>query len=249
MKKIKYLIVSLLILPLACSEEPIVETGLISGKLQYKNAITGVIEDVPAGTPVSVKFETPDGFSFYDYSFKTTQKGLYSLKPNVKGTYTLSFAHPDTIMQFNTALVEKLDVDTLRNEESGVIRYTVEHSFILDEGHTFHDVDMLLFAKTTSLKLILHDENKNPLLDIKVCIYDNETFATANSPYCGGALGYLSSDKKGEVLFVGLNAKKYYFNARGNIGVVAVDNQFVDSINESDELIQDVVNTVEVELK
>lgn len=60
-------------------------------------------------------------------------------------------------MQFNKALVETQDVDTLRNEESDVIRYTGEQSFTLDDRHSFHDVDVVLSAKTASLRLILQD--------------------------------------------------------------------------------------------
>jgi hypothetical protein len=252
------IIQSLLLIPIllaaACDYEPIefIKPALVSGKLEYQDIRSG-IRKVPAGTRVEVQFKS-DGKSHYNYSFKTKEDGLYQFEPQVEGTYIVTVMLVDTIDQFSSALVVKEDIDTMRSDETDTVVYKSTDSFEMSKKFFKKDTniitkDISLKQAGTVLKITLTDENKNPLRNIRVCIYNNEKLAADNSPYCGGSLAYLSSDENGVVIFTGLEERPYYANARGNVGSVSLDNQYDNAAKTIAKLMKNQVNEAVIVLK
>lgn len=253
MKNILTAFIFVLIIISSCDDKiDFINQSEIHGDLRYNDIVTETEKPVPAGSSVIVNYIEfkKNQSNAPTYSFVTTGVGKYEFKPQVEGVYTLSFSFTDTIQQYNSDLAQKEDVDTTRADKSNVINYSGQLTSVkVDEDNKFYKHDMSLVASETGLKLLVTDEQKNPLREIKVCIYDNKTYADLNSPYCGGSLSYLSTNEQGEVIFIGLQPKVYYFNARGKIGVVNINNQWSDQMKSSDALVQGIISRKEVVLK
>lgn len=233
----------------SCDTIHIPTAAQITGRLFYIDPITGKEIDAPQNTPVKVAFNT-NGIQYYGYSFKTTDEGRLYFQPSVAGSYDLIVTVTDSVLQFDpTIVVPKEDLDSTRKAEYALIDFTDSTHFQIGRGNSFFSQDFKLMQDMTSLLLILKDEAGNTLKGMRVCIYDNETFASENSPYCGGALAYLETNEKGEALFTGLQPKVYYVNARGTVGKVNINNQFTDAIKTTDALQKGTVSSKEIILK
>ncbi|MDX5422136.1 MAG: hypothetical protein LPK14_07775 [Hymenobacteraceae bacterium] len=221
----------------------------IYGSLLYQDLATGAVRLVPAGAAVQALY-VGDG-NAPAQAFKTSEAGKFSFRPQVEGTYALRFTFEDTLQQYRAALVEKQDRDTARVDAGKRIRYTGEIPSVKVEGNNkFYAQEVILQATAqTGLKLIVTDEQKNPLRDVRVCLYANKAFADQNAPYCGGSLAYLSTNESGEVFFAGLEPKAYYVNARGTIGAVRVNNKWSEEMGVTVSLVAGQVVSDTVVLK
>jgi hypothetical protein len=226
MKKYWSLPLAVLGLLVACDNDNnvnILKSAAVRGKLTYTGIGTSSSQSVPKGTKVAVvKFKADDYKTVVtsaDYSFVTADAGQYIFRPQLAGWYELSAILSDTTLQFDSDLVVKEDLDTLRAKEFATITYSGTGQVSVDGGdYSSKDLDINLSSQQVVLKLTVVDEKDNPLPSMRVCIYDNDDFGAANAPYCGGSRAYLETNKDGVVLFAGLPVNNYYVNVRGEVG-------------------------------
>lgn len=254
MKNISIAFIIVFIIIVSCEDRiDFISHSLVHGELLYKDIITGTDKPVPVGASVNVKYRKEAGGDESiapNSTFITSESGKYKFNPQVNGEYTLSFTFNDTIQQYRAELVETVDLDTTKTDVSKVISYSGEvPSVKVEDDNEFHKEDLVLQASETSLKLVVTDEDENPLSGVRVCLYESKTYADKNSPYCGGSIAYLSSNEMGEVFFTGLKEKVYYYNARGNIGVVNINNQWSEQMKVSKALTKGETTTEKIVLK
>jgi hypothetical protein len=240
----------ILLFAIACDERvDLIQSGLVTGKITYVNERTGTATDVPKGTPVRVIFNA-NASPYYGYSFKTSEDGVYSFRPQVGGTYDLVVSLRDTLVQFDAGLVvAQLDLDPERKSEYLTIEYKDSVHLAVSEKSKILSKNISLIQTATNLRLSVKDELGNPVRSARVCLYDNASFADKNSPYCGGSISYLSSNENGEVFFTGLSGREYFVVARGKVGNVSLDNQFAGSVKSIGVLAVKKTNMRDVILK
>lgn len=228
--KRNYLLTSILffsfVLFLNCdndNEVAYVGEATIAAKLQFSEAISGRLTDVPAGARVSIYYEnSPTAL----YSGATTEGGLFTYKAPAIGKYHMIVQRKDTILQFNSTLVKQADIDTLRSNEFEYISYTGSDDFQIQKNSRVERT-IVLEPALTAIRLKTKDQAGNVLRNVSFCVYDNVDFYNSNFPYCGGSIKYLSTNNEGIALLTGLNANTmYYINAKGKIGVVEVSNHY-----------------------
>lgn len=231
----------------SCKKVEYVESNVVYGTLSYNDLLKGV-QPVPPGQKVNVLIN--DSLSSL-YSFTTSEAGKYSFIPTVKGNYTFEFKYTDTLLQYNASLVEKADLDTLRKNSYQPILYDFKSSSAIEieKRDKSFQRNVTLQHKETGIRLQMVDEQDHALTEVKVCIYANEKFAAVNAPYCGGCMAYLSSDKNGQVSFVGLQAQPYFINARARIGIASVTNQHAAEMKTTGVLQSGVISTKKIVLK
>lgn len=223
-----------IIFAVACVKNKIdfVNGSQISGTLTYENLSLGK-KAAPAGSKVNVYFNnSKDPVS----SFLTTDSGKYEFSPQSKGIYTLTFSVIDTVTTFDSTLVQPMDLDTLRKSVSSPVFYMTTAkpiSVTVSADQKVYTQDVDLSTAITALKLLITDGKGVPLPGARVCVYNNQTFASQNAPYCGGCLAYLSTDINGEIVFTGLPIGTYYINARDDVGVVHINNQFSGGVKSA----------------
>jgi len=221
-------------LAIACVKNKIdfVNGSQISGQLTYEDIVSGK-KAAPAGTKVSVFFEkntTPAS------TFLTTDSGKYVFTPQSKGSYRLTFSVVDTVLNYDAALIQKADIDSTRKSASHVVFYNKTAKDItasVSDDKSIYTVDVDLTAVETGLKLLVNDSKGNPIPGARVCLYSNQTFASQNAPNCGGCLVYLSTDVNGQIVFTGITPGTYYINARADVGVIHLNNQFSGSVKSA----------------
>lgn len=196
----------------------------INGALKY-HSIDGTEKPVPAGARVTVSLI--DDLAPLT-TFVTTSDGKFSYNTMSKGKYSLMFSFTDTTLRYDAALVQKTDIDTTRPSNKVAISYSNFKPLVVDvsESDNSSKQDITLTSTETGVKLLVTDDQNNPVIGARVCLYSNKTFAEQNAPYCGGCLAYLASDNQGVVYFTGLTAQAYYINARASIGKVNLTNQY-----------------------
>jgi hypothetical protein len=234
----------------ACVKNKIdfVNGSQISGKLTYENLSLGKIA-APAGTKVNVYFNNNVDPTF---TFLTTDSGKYVFSPQSKGKYTFKFSVIDTVMTYDSTLVQKADIDTTRKSSSAPVFYstTVKPVTIsVNSDQTVYTEDVDLTTSETGLHLQITDAQGRALPGARVCIYNNQSFASQNAPYCGGCLAYLSTDINGQIIFTGLSPGIYYINARADAGVVHINNQFSGAVNSASVTSSSATTLVTISLK
>jgi hypothetical protein len=230
----------------SCKKTDYVANNQIYGSATYDDLSNGS-QPLPSGQKVKVLF---NGVESSLNSFVTTDTGKYNFSPTIKGSYVLQFTFIDSLLQFDARLVQKLDLDTLRGSSSNAVVYSTTTSSISAGGNDkAFQQNVILKPSETGLKLQIMDDQTNRLPNVRVCIYSNKTFASQNAPYCGGCVAYLSSDKNGEVLFTGLQTQAYYINARADVGVVHLTNQWSDDMITTDDLQAGKILTKQITLK
>jgi hypothetical protein len=249
--KSKLSCISIFLWVAACTDQEsitLVQSSLISGRITYVDEGTSIEKNLPKGTQVTVIFNA--GTPYYGYSFKTTEDGVYSFKPQVKGNYDLVVSLDDTVVQFNADLVVAgQDQGPARKSESLLVAYKDSIRVSIDEKSKIISRDIKLQQTATNLKLTIKDEKGNPVRAARVCIYDNATFADTNSPYCGGSIAYLSSNGKGEVFFTGLSAKEYFVVARATVGNLTLNNKFAEATKSTGALTAKKTTTKDIVVK
>lgn len=243
------MLLGLVTLVMACNKNQIDYIGRsqISGSLSFQNS-TGSYP-APIGSLVSVRLNNSVDPT---YTFKTTEKGRYKFSPQVKGTYIFDFTVMDTVMQYNAALRQKVDLDSARASIRLPIAYTKTSEpavFSVTQSNVPLTKDVVVTGSLTGVKIIVTDEQGNPVRDARVCLYLNRDFADKNSPNCAGSVAYLSTDGSGAALFLGLEAKSYYFNARASVGSVSINNQWSAEMKLTGQLQSGMISSKTISLK
>lgn len=195
----------------------------LQGKLQYTQAVSGQLTDLPTGQSFSVFL---NGAAAPYYTGSTTLVGYYSYHAPAAGSYRLTFKRVDSVLQFNSAIVKKADLDTLRKNEYDTIGYagTLSQQLVRDQ---IAEGALTLQPTITGIRITATDANGSTLSNVSLCVYSNKTYYDQNYPNCGGSLKYLSCDKSGIALLAGLlPATTYYVNAQASIGNYAVSNHY-----------------------
>lgn len=194
----------------------------ITGKLKYRDLKSGTEKDLPKPADFNVFLE---GSNFTVFAGKSYGGGIWSYSPLVEKRHTVEFSMKDTILQFQSKLVKKEDLDTIRSDEFLILEYKATSSF--DVKDEVQKIDALLLSEGTGLQLTVKDENGQPIRGASLCLYSNETFYSSNFPNCGGSLKYLETDNNGTVLFLGLSPNTGYFiNCKAKIGILDINNHY-----------------------
>ena len=232
-----------------CRKEKIdfTDNAEIRGKIEILNPQTKILQELPKNASATVFF---NGSEFMISSFKTSSSGLYAYKPQSKGTYLLKFNFADTLIQYDAALREKKDLDSLRRNEYKILNYSGESSSVeIGKSGIQRVENVTLSAKSTVLSLLVVDELNNPISRAKVSLFSSKAAAESNAPNAGGAIAFLTTNESGLVSFIGLEARRYYINIRANLGILVLTNQWSDSMKFSNLLAPDELNKQTITLR
>lgn len=239
-----YLLLAVL---LSCKKDKVdfINASRISGSLDYQTPTATI--PVPAGAIIHISF---NGIPQVQLTTRTTQKGSYSFSPQAVGSYTLRFTYTDTLISYNAAIRQKEDLDETRATSKVINTYELNAPEIqVKKDNEIYLKNALLTTSATMLSITVTDDMGNPIRDSRICIYTNKSFAEQNSPYCGGSVAYLSTDGTGKATFSGLENKKYYINARAEVGSAKLNNLWLAEMRETAVLETGKTNTKTISLR
>jgi hypothetical protein len=204
-------------------EVPYAGNASVQGKLQYTDAVSGLLIDLPKGQVFNVFVNnTPS-----PYVTDTTKvAGYYSYYAPAIGSYQFTFKYLDTILQFDSTLVRKVDLDTLRKSEYDTVGYAASSTQALVKDQVANKAINLL-PTITGIRIKATDSLGNILPNVSLCVYDNLNFYNQNFPNCGGSIKYISTNHLGVALITGLSPNStYYINAQVMIGTYLASNHY-----------------------
>ena len=211
MKKLLILVPILFVLFISCEDNIFGGSEVVRGSIEFMDLQTGKMEPA-AGAKIEIKEDDDNNDAILTLVSED-------------GSFAIDFLRPvEYIMEVS---FEKM-IDSVQSP----VKYSITRHFDASQESDF-DVILTRDNDQTILQVRVLDAVDAPVPGASVCLFNNESIRSENSPGCAGSIIVTSTSTSGYAVFTDLNAQQYYLNVQAQLGSAELNNSFDGSITSA----------------